>query len=390
MHIEFNPNFGYKFIKIGYCTKNEFVDKFSLFSDLFNIYESKFILVPINLSDLFYLSFDEVKNSWELFHSMTNETVISDIEIWVNSVENLEKDFIYIFEYDQIIKNLCVFDKKQNKYSFKKSKINYLINDKHKFTNLLYISSNQIIFLNSCSFNDLFLSCIVYSNSISDTNDIIDVLSSTRYKFFFDEIINNLQKNIRCLVNLAPNNAYSQIFTELKYSDPVFYNKKFITFTSNIFNILDSSYGDGKLNQILVNLISGFKRDFIVELNNLYHRFRCYPNERLFMYKKMPNHPYTLLIKEIHNHYSSGGKKINTKEIENLFAEKLNSNENHKILYLIIQAIFQRSEYMSNYHEIYCTTLWSDKKPKYVFNNFFPFNIFSSNLFILEHISLLQ
>ncbi|AVL94730.1 hypothetical protein ma344 [Moumouvirus australiensis] len=390
MHIEFNPNFGYKFIKIGYCTKNEFLDKFSLFSDLFNIYESKFILVPINLSNLFYLSFDQTENIWKLFHSMNNESVISDIEIWVNSVENLEKDFIYIFEYDQIIKNLCVFDKKQNKYSFKKSKINYLANDKHKFTNLLYISSDQIIFLNSYSFKDLFLSCIVYSNSISDTNNIIDVLSSTCYKFFFDEIIYNLQNNIKCLINLAPNNAYSQIFTELKYSDPVFYNKKFVTFTSNIFNILDSSYGDGKLNQILVNLISGFKHDFIIELNNLYHRFRCYPNERLFMYKKMPNHPYTLLIKEIHYYYSSNGKKINTKEIQNIFTEKLNSNENHKILYLIIQAIFQRSEYMSKYHEIYCTTLWSDKKPKYVFNNFFPFNIFSSNLFILEHITLLQ
>nr|AEX62891.1 hypothetical protein mv_L686 [Moumouvirus Monve] len=247
-----------------------------------------------------------------------------------------------------------------------------------------------MIFLNSESFPNLFLSSIIYSNNISDTSEIINILSSVQYKFFFDKIINDLQKNIINLVDLAPNNAYSQIFTELKISDTNFYNEKFIEFNSNIINTLNSSYENDKLHQITINLISGFKYDFIKELNNLYHRFRCFPNERLFMYKHMPNHSYTLLIKEIHRYYLKNNNKINIEEIYKMFTEKINYDENNELLYLIAQAIFSRSEYMSKYHEIYCRTLWSDKKPKYIFNNYFPFNIFSANLFIMEHILSLQ
>nr|AEX62892.1 hypothetical protein mv_L687 [Moumouvirus Monve] len=113
MHIEFNPNFGYKFFKIGYCTKNEFFDKFSVFSNLFRIYDNTFLLIPVNLSNLFYLSFDEKCNIWKLFHSISNKLLTREIEIWSNTLNNLDKDFVYIFEYNESIKNICVFDKKE-------------------------------------------------------------------------------------------------------------------------------------------------------------------------------------------------------------------------------------------------------------------------------------
>ncbi|AGF85412.1 hypothetical protein QJ854_gp370 [Moumouvirus goulette] len=392
MHIEFNPNFGYKFLRIGYCTKDEFLDKTSAFSDLFKIYDNAFTLIPVNLSNLFYFSYDEISSSWKIFHSINNKSITNEIQNWSDSLNNLDKHFIYIFEYKETIKNICVFDKIEKKFSYSESEnINY---SSHNFTNLLYISHDKTILLNSDSFRDLLFSSFVHSNNFSETNDIINTLSLTKYKFFFDKTINNLQNNINNLINLPPNGVYSQIFTELKFSDTKFFNKQFVTFNSNIIKILSSSYQHDNINNVVINLISGFKYDFIIELNNLYHRFRCYPHERLFMFKHMPNHPYTLLIKKIHKYFLKNIKhfdnKINSKEIYKMFMEKFDCPRNNNFLYCIIHAVFNRSEYMSKYHEIYCTTLWSDKKPKYTFNNYFPFNIFSANLFVLEHILLLQ
>nr|URM62290.1 hypothetical protein [Mimivirus sp.] len=131
---------------------------------------------------------------------------------------------------------------------------------------------------------DLFLSTLQISNNRNDVEKVINVLSSDKYNNYFNPIINDYRNLIKSTSNIIPNEIYSQIFTELRLSDTDYHKINFTKFSENMLDILIKSQNHN-INKILIDLISGFRKDFVCELTQLYHRFRCYPHERLRMYK---------------------------------------------------------------------------------------------------------
>lgn len=388
--IEFDPYFAYGMFKLAYCDTSEFYENNSTIRCLFDINDSIICTMSLDINFVIFLWYDNDKNKWIITHSINSSKFLNKIKQWINTLENIDKQFIYIFQYceNSDIKNLCVFDTLSRIYSCEN--YNYT---RELSSNLLCITPDSIIYFNSKHFIDLFLSTLQISNNRNDIEKIINVLSSDKYHNYFNPIVNDYRDLIKSTSNIIPNEIYSQIFTELRLSDTNYHKINFAKFSENMLNILIKSQ-NFNINKILINLISDFRKDFVRELTQLYHRFRCYPHERLNMYKQHPNHGYTFLLKQIHNYYCAYGHKINDNIVSDILSEQLDPfhlsntvycyNNNDFLIYLI-HAISNRSDYMTTYHEIYCVTQWSDKKPKYECKAYFPFNIYSCNIFIIEH-----
>ncbi|AVL93742.1 hypothetical protein mvi_382 [Megavirus vitis] len=388
--IEFDPYFAYGLCKLAYCNTTEFYKNDSTIRCLFDINDSIICTASLDINYVIFLWYNNDKNKWVVNHSINSSKHLNKIKKWVNKLKNIDKQFIYIFQYceNNDIKNLCVYDTFSRIFSCEN--YNYI---RELTSNFLCVTHNSIIYFNSKHFMDLFLSTLQISNNRNDVEKVINVLSSDKYNNYFNPIINDYRNLIKSTSNIIPNEIYSQIFTELRLSDTDYYKINFTKFSENMLDILIKSQNHN-INKILIDLISGFRKDFVCELTQLYHRFRCFPHERLRMYKKHPNHGYTYLLKQIHNYYCAYGQKINDSIVSDILSEQLDpfhlSNsacyyDNNDFLIYMIRAISNRSEYMTSYHEIYCVTQWSDKKPKYECKPYFPFNIYSCNIFIIEH-----
>nr|WBF70854.1 hypothetical protein [Megavirus caiporensis] len=388
--IEFDPYFAYRIFKLAYCNTTEFYKNDSPIRYLFDINNSVICTMPFDINFTIFLWYNNNKNKWTITHSTNSSKRQNEIKKWANALNNIDKQFIYIFQYckNKNIKNLCVFDTISGIFSCEN--YNYV---RELTSNFLCITRNSIIYFNSGYFMDLFLSTLQISNNRDDIEKIINVLSSDIYNNYFDPILNDYHNLMESTSNIIPNEIYSQIFTELRLSDTNYHKINFVKFSKNMLNILIESQNNN-INKVLIDLISNFRKDFVRELTQLYHRFRCYPHERLIMYKKHPNHGYTFLLKQIHNYYCAYGQKINDIIVSDILSEQLDpfssSNSTHfcdknDFLRFTINAISNRSEYMTSYHEIYCVTQWSDKKPKYECKPYFPFKIYSCNIFIIEH-----
>ena len=201
-----------------------------------------------------------------------------------------------------------------------------------------------------------------------------------------DEMAHNFILRTVHVKDKHPKEFYKLIHQLFKNHDNQYYQKKIKIFQAQAicdFNNFDNF--DAVPNSLQYSIfIEAFNRNLVSEIYFVYHRWRCFPNERLAIYQKYPNHAYVKLIKLIHQHFLKTNNPIT---IESLFKLIYESSSSLSYLSLLLEAIKTRSELFTESYYLYLNTSRTGIKPKYKLkHNYYPFQIFSFHLFLIEHL----
>lgn len=261
-----------------------------------------------------------------------------------------------------------------------------------------------IIHINSASGLDLIFSNMKISIDKQTTDLLMDIIFSESYLPHITKSVQNFTDIFGRVQNTKPLSGYDEIYQRSNKYDNEYFTQKMKIFQSEVvqmFNEFNCLVRSGlSLKDYLINFINGLKKDFAIELVNIYQRLRHFPTERIALFKKHKHHPYVKLLKIIHKKYSqfhknNPGIPLNSSIIEYFFDDdqfpENKKADNYFVLYdnissLILSALRQRSEIFGDVYALYHNTIKKQIKPKYkTNNNYFPFKIFSAHLFIMEH-----
>lgn len=249
----------------------------------------------------------------------------------------------------------------------------YQILQKTDYDNLLVACRDGMIYLNSENFTDL----IFYT--MNQKNDL-----SKKYNINMNAALFNLKNMIKAIQEKTPKENYAWIHHFFQINDNQYYTKKINHFQSKIISIFKDIHEKDHFDlQRFANL---FCRDMIHEIYLIYHRWRCYPSERLEMYHKFPEHPYIKLIKMVHQLYLDTKNHITVDFILSRIQQNKYFVHYDDFIITLIEAASSRSELFVDAYGAYHSTKQSKIIPKYYCKtDYYPFKIFSVGLFLMEH-----
>lgn len=369
--------------------------------------------------NLFYLSFDRIIQKWRFYHFneywdflFDNEDILLMFSDYKDCLEKNIKGYMGVFK-DQRISMLYYLDNTGNPYFnsnfdtwidfrknilFIKKEINNILDTYEKpienYNDIIIPIYNGLLHLNPKSVNDLIFSSLTIFNCNQNIDETMKIFISDNYYRHLEPTIQCFKANIQKIQFIKPKSFYSEIYKLIMENDKKYFDGKMKQFQKQVITIFKNleKFGPDK-KELMANVISDFiinlKNDFAKEISIIYHRLRHYPNERLALYKKYPNHPYIKLIKMVHQFYKKESFKYITNIEIHTFLEKSDINF---IIYdektsLIMDTIMHRSELFVFMYNQYLNTTAQKIKPKYQIKyNYFPFKVFSPYLFIMEHI----
>ena len=422
----YDPSIINSLIRIAYCETTTFFDKNN---NLTNTNYFPIVLIR-NKNNIFYLHFDQNKARWMFYHS--DADLITPYNKNIIHILLLNKEYIKSFDkrskyYGVIIGNNLeithhvepdniggpdllsyAFDVKQNEICEKNYSVmsintfpknisdckgNLILDD-----DILIASIEGFINLKSSSFVDLIFSVIMSGGTQYNSNTIAEILTASPYLEKLIPAFDHFKRKFQTIHGMNPKEAYVNIYKLYMNNDNKYFNKKMLIFQSEIMktaNDLESVIGSHQRTSCddpgcpEVSIISDFiyciKKDMSLEFLFIYQRLRNYPHERIALYKKYPYHPYIVLIKMIHQYFSSNKISYSFIGLESIY-RFIENNNFKKISPILIQAIANRSEIFVFLYDLYMLSKYKNIKPIYKSHkNYFPFKIFSTKLFLAEH-----
>lgn len=176
-----------------------------------------------------------------------------------------------------------------------------------------------------------------------------------------------------------PLETYNRIYSLLYKNDSENFNKKMKQFSKKILKLRNNMkiQCETMVLDIFADMIV---REFAIEITTVYHRLRCFPQERLALYEKFANHPYITFVKLVHQYYVENKIYICPNTIIKMINEQ-------QLFYILLAAISKRSELFQFMYELYSRTIVGKVKPKYkIDDDHYSLKVFSAGLFIMEHI----
>lgn len=254
---------------------------------------------------------------------------------------------------------------------------------------LLFMSSHGgLVLINPTSYL-MYISCIIMSShNYKNIYELLNISFDKRYFMNMKVMIHNLLFDINSIKNRDPLREYVDVYALLHEHDPDYSFVAHTQLQSNIVNIFKGiNISDNESKYLLNDILTGFKHDLCMELNNIYHRFRIFPHERKIMYSEFSDNPYILLVKKIHNElFVDQSIKITYSNIYNYLMTRNNYATHNELAYLMYDAVKLRHKLFTRMHEIFVLTKKNNIKPKYKYQKYFPLRVFSSSLFLLEHL----
>ena len=388
-----------------------------LFDDVNSSSKEVPIILGKNKANLFYLTFDNVKNIWLFYHGNKQW---SEVEKYNTISTILQNEIGFLFKtnsyYGAIINNMLEIIQYKNEkqtwiancfcdnYLNLNENILHTIESKpnsveqiHKlyflddYSDLIFPTINGFVHFNSASYSDFIFTMLTSSTSINNTMQLINIFFSEQYYKNIIPAVLNFKTNLEMVYTLEPKKEYSQVYQLFDKYDKKYFDIIINTFQTDVMSIFNNcklafdTHSDTNSNNIDIatfigNFINRLKIDLSVELAIVYHRLRCFPYERTTLYKQFPNHPYIKLLKIIHQYFIKTKKNICINEILNMYNNNVFTNN------ILTDAIASRNDLFVFMYELFLDTNIRKIKPKYKFKyTYFPFKIFSPTLFIMEH-----
>ena len=205
-----------------------------------------------------------------------------------------------------------------------------------------------------------------------------------------NNLITNFDKIKFCFEHIQkihPKSDYSKIYQLIKNYDKKYYDTKMEKFQLDVMGIFDQN----KLPNIadfIKKFIDSFKRDLALEVCLVYHRLRHFPQAKIKLYRAFPCHSYFKLLALVQKYYLVNKKNCNDIGVNDI-CEIFGNNDfinNDEIITIIIDAVSNRNKLFVYAYMLYIETITKNIKPKYkTKHNYFPFNVFSSALFAMDH-----
>uniref|UniRef100_A0A6C0LQS0 Uncharacterized protein n=1 Tax=viral metagenome TaxID=1070528 RepID=A0A6C0LQS0_9ZZZZ len=217
----------------------------------------------------------------------------------------------------------------------------------------------------------------------SESNDCINFII---WLMIFSEKINifymipcisincNLSNKLKIIENSPPIIDYTIVYSLMNIHDNSYITNKMPIFKKEVQTYLGKIGND---QDSLINFCKSLKKNILLELFYIYHRFRLYPSEALLLQKEQSKHPFFKIQKLLEEEYVC---KI---KLENIY-EIIFRNDNVELLkdYLKKRHLFLSPMYRAFLHT-------KNEKIKPLFhsnNNYYPMKIFSAEIFIMEHL----
>jgi hypothetical protein len=407
LEIIYDPSIINSFISIIYCATGDLNPNSSIMKmmDMDHHFYSHTQNIPLidgkNKNDLFHLIYDSNENIWIFFHMKKDWDDVNIVHKYLNTLissgfckkkikyfgiieNNVKLEFI-----SAVSQNKCIYDL-NTKYSKFINFSDENFEKKINYQDIIIPTINGFTHINSGSEIDLIFSTIRISKNLDHCRKLIDILISEHYDDNLGPVVNKLITKFQILQISNPKNAYSHIFQLISQYDEKYFCTKMRKFQQDVVEIFQKIRGhqtdSTATASIITDFINIFKIDLAYELNTIYQRLRFYPNERIKLYESYPQHPYIKLLKIIHNNYLHTKNRITTDEIYILLSQSNNFITNDELTLTIKNAIGKRSELFIFMYNLYIESREKCIKPKYrTKHNYFPFKIFSSTLFFMEH-----
>ncbi|AYV85276.1 MAG: hypothetical protein Satyrvirus9_2 [Satyrvirus sp.] len=399
------PNIINQFCEITYCSIHDFFcDSYKF---LVNLLPEDFctsqhipIVTNVNKSNLVYFKYDLEKKLWKLFYDNQNEflaDLYDEFQIIESRLEKQNKYFaimvdghLQLLKYVTPHKDVYYYNFFHSYFDIKNRKIvlNTFCRESDLYVSIIYSIEEFVD-----QFNDIMIptkESIICLNPTSYTDSIFAVakISQNATDKFTPKIIQNFKTVFGMVKNLSPIQEYKQIYYYFSINDKEYYSTKIVKFQTELLEIFKKFDACDKLDDqkaFITKFVADFKRDFLIELSIIYHRLRHFPHERIHIYREYGRHPVIKLIKMVHEKY--GGNYITIDNISKLF----NCNSGTIFEYdnfttaFVNAAKYRSSIFVPMYFEFF-NSLKKGTKPKYNTKyNYFPFKIFSPNIFIMEH-----
>lgn len=382
--------------------------------------------------NLFYLTFDHDLNKWMIYHNNSHWTENNILECFTKNCQNvdiLEKkssSFIGFVingrpEITQSIKEkgantfnwLCYsfVDFKNNliytrEFSACGNFCRYVATPIENHRDIIVMSNSgsgaPLTHLNPQSPIDMIFSTLKLGKSLKHTRLIMDTLFSEKYLINLLPTIDAFWYGFEKSRRIKPKEQYSKIYQLFDKHDKEYFDFKMGSFEKEVVQMYEefgNSFRNDELNPetfaiFMTNFIENLKKDLFIELCCLYQRLRLFPNERIILYRKFPNHPYVKIVKMIHRYYLDNGKYISNvlsfKDIDGLFEKYGRSYEMplyDQFVSELLGAITQRSDIFVFMYNTYLDTCRAGIKPNHKTSyDYFPLKVFSAKLFVMEHL----
>lgn len=383
----------------------------------------KFHNIPIKTDDqlIFSMKFNTKINLWQYHHAnitiskKLNESTFLKLLSGV-FLEILDKTKIY---YGQVIDESleainnnnseilvhCFFQSKEKTYKrfviAKKIYYEYKISPQNNYSNMFMTINPKI---NSPGSGiDLIFYLISSTTSKQDIRKLTDKLLCTDFYENTKPSMYDLKNRFDFVHKLEPKKEYCEIYELFNKNDKEYFDSKLKQFQKSVINLfyrLETSFGSNNTHHIgtgngdyslaqryyvscfVSEFSNDLKKNLASELDAFYHRLRLFPNERKELYKYYGNHPYVKLIKTVHTNFQKNytkGDRITPERIYDMMGVTISST-------ILVEALTSRSELFVPVYNLFLKSKENNIQPKFKTNyNYFPFKIFSTNLFVMEN-----
>lgn len=264
------------------------------------------------------------------------------------------------------------------------------INHNTIINNAGYVTSDgRILLLNSTNPIDLIFSYLRFGHSREVLSELLSVMATDEYYIGVEKCLNYLSSDLKKLCETPPIKNYTNMF-KLSMSHDINYHligyDKFHKHVIDIIHKFSSNYQETMFKNMF-SFFRNLRNDIVIELVQLYNRFRNYPHERIAIYKIHSAHPMLQLVRYIHHM----AKQTNTSVTYEFISYLINDNSNVNIYdhfgCLLMNAIAYRSDLFVDLFKEFISTQNNNISPKYKnYQNYYPFRRYSSTLFIIEHL----
>ena len=376
--LEYNPEVINSYVSFDYCQRHELPTQ-GIIS----------MIAPIDKSKLILLTYDDWSCAWILYHTdkNINKDIIVDRALSPDvsylcvmtdndNIENIQQINHNNGEKVDIFSGMSRYDLNSNTYRKKVYYSDHSMAYTYEkpspilFNDIIILNPEKpgIYYLNSSSYID-FMFYILKTGLFIDRHYTLinkDLTKGARKDF---------KNHISILNSNRPKDEYCTLYQYMNKEKG--YDAKMKIFQDNVMKILSNK-------TTIYDFIIKFKKDLCLELNNIYHRMRCFPNERKIIYEKYHNHPYIKLIKLLHKNFLTQHKPITEDIVSELLFE---SSEPYviydNIIYTLIDGLKRRSELFNTFYHLHINSKKGKYRSRY---RHYSFRIFSETLFVMEHL----
>lgn len=381
-------------------------------------------------NQLFQLKYKPKRNMWYFFHAnldlFNDNRIARTIKYYLHRMEGyrcLNKKHKYLGliteDYNIIVINTIVDDGNNYLHDDYPSKldltngiIHYNIDDqikteKFRAHDIILATENGFVCVNPVSHIDMIFSIIRNSQCKDKIKELTNSILCNSFAGVLPNPFTQIGKILEHIEKLEPKSEYGQIFSMYSIHDHEYHENKFTEFKDNVVRIFRQSneafsqWSMDKISCFITEFIGTFKMDFVRELCVIYHRMKHFPEERKIIYATYPDHPYIKLLKKIHYYSSSRSiTQVNDSIICDMIQEHIHFATSDNLTAIIIGAITQRSELFVHMYNLYLESLTDesmvlehhpngtdhDQIKHKISYNYFPFKVFSSAIFIMDHL----